>query len=164
MFLLFSKTSSSSKSLSSMSGFLSFFLPFYHHTRKQHVCEVQRAAFPFIASTAILCKDVVTVTTPGDCVDVLVTDYGIAVNPLRPDIQKCLDIAGIPTVSIQSLAASPRFFPKKDGQNLSEYVIIPVEYWPSGGAPCTARNFLPLRPLLEVQLWSKKPFPQRILP
>ena len=45
----------------------------------------------------------VTVTTPGDCVDVLVTDYGIAVNPLRPDIRKCLDNAGIPTVSIQSL-------------------------------------------------------------
>ena len=52
---------------------------------------------------ATVCKDVVTVTTPGDCVDVLVTDYGIAVNPLRPDIQKCLDDAGIPTVSIQSL-------------------------------------------------------------
>ena len=52
---------------------------------------------------ATVCKDVVTVTTPGDCVDVLVTDYGIAVNPLRPDIQKCLDNAGIPTVSIQSL-------------------------------------------------------------
>ena len=45
----------------------------------------------------------VTVTTPGDCVDVLVTDYGIAVTPLRPDIRKCLDIAGIPTVSIQIL-------------------------------------------------------------
>ena len=52
---------------------------------------------------ATVCKDVVTVTTPGDCVDVLVTDYGIAVNPLRPDIQKYLDEAGIPTVSIQSL-------------------------------------------------------------
>ena len=27
-----------------------------------------------------VCDEVVTVTTPGDCVDVLVTDYGIAVN------------------------------------------------------------------------------------
>ena len=25
---------------------------------------------------ATVCEDVVTVTTPGDCVDVLVTDYG----------------------------------------------------------------------------------------
>ena len=52
---------------------------------------------------ATVCEDVVTVTTPGDCVDVLVTDYGIAVNPLRPDLIKCLDDAGIPHVSIESL-------------------------------------------------------------
>jgi citrate lyase subunit alpha/citrate CoA-transferase len=36
-------------------------------------------------------------------VDVLVTDYGVAVNPLRPDIIECLDIAGIPHVSIEAL-------------------------------------------------------------
>ena len=52
---------------------------------------------------ATVCENVVTVTTPGDCVDVLVTDYGIAVNPLRPDLIKCLDDAGIPHVSIESL-------------------------------------------------------------
>ena len=52
---------------------------------------------------ATVCKNVVTVTTPGDCVDVLVTDYGIAVNPLRPDLIACLDAAGIPHVTIESL-------------------------------------------------------------
>ena len=52
---------------------------------------------------ATVCESVVTVTTPGDCVDVLVTDYGIAVNPLRPDLIECLDKAGIPHVSIESL-------------------------------------------------------------
>ncbi len=52
---------------------------------------------------ATVCKHVVTVTTPGDCVDVLVTDYGIAVNPLRSDLIKNLDDAGIPHVSIESL-------------------------------------------------------------
>lgn len=52
---------------------------------------------------ATVCKDVVTVTTPGDCVDVLVTDYGIAVNPLRPDLAQYLDDAGIPHVTIESL-------------------------------------------------------------
>lgn len=50
-----------------------------------------------------VCERVVTVTTPGETVDVLVTDYGIAVNPLRPDLEKCLDDAGIPHVSIESL-------------------------------------------------------------
>ena len=52
---------------------------------------------------ATVCEHVVTVTTPGDCVDVLVTDYGIAVNPLRTDLIDCLDRAGIPHVSIESL-------------------------------------------------------------
>ena len=52
---------------------------------------------------ATVCEKVVTVTTPGDCVDVLVTDYGVAVNPLRPDIIECLDTAGIPHVSIEAL-------------------------------------------------------------
>lgn len=52
---------------------------------------------------ATVCEHVVTVTTPGDCVDVLVTDYGIAVNPLRPDLIACLDQAGIPHVPIETL-------------------------------------------------------------
>ncbi len=52
---------------------------------------------------ATVCEQVVTVTPPGDCVDVVVTDYGIAVNPLRPDLIACLDEAGIPHVSIESL-------------------------------------------------------------
>ena len=52
---------------------------------------------------ATVCDKVVTVTTPGDCGDVLVTDYGIAVNPLRPDLIKCLDEAGIPHKTIEEL-------------------------------------------------------------
>ena len=52
---------------------------------------------------ATVCEHVVTVTTPGDCVDVLVTDYGVAVNPRREDLIECLDKAGIAHVSIESL-------------------------------------------------------------
>lgn len=52
---------------------------------------------------ATVCKHVVTVTTPGDCVDVVVTDYGIAVNPLRTDLIECLDNAGIKHVPIEWL-------------------------------------------------------------
>ena len=52
---------------------------------------------------ATVCKKVVTVTTPGDCVDVLVTDYGIAVNPTRRDLIACLDAAGIAHTTIEAL-------------------------------------------------------------
>lgn len=50
-----------------------------------------------------VCERVVTVTTPGESVDVLVTDYGIAVNPSRRDIADALDEAGIPHVDIAKL-------------------------------------------------------------
>ena len=52
---------------------------------------------------ATICEHVVTVTTPGDCVDVVVTDYGTAVNPNRPDIIEALDKAGIKHVPIKQL-------------------------------------------------------------
>ncbi|MGM0216835.1 citrate lyase subunit alpha [Enterococcus sp. AZ109] len=52
---------------------------------------------------ATVCEEVVTVATPGDCVDVLVTDYGIAVNPSRNDLIKNLDEAKIPHVTIEEL-------------------------------------------------------------
>lgn len=33
-----------------------------------------------------VCADVTTVTTPGESADMVMTEYGIAVNPLRPDL------------------------------------------------------------------------------
>ena len=52
---------------------------------------------------ATVCERVVTVTTPGECVDVVVTDYGIAVNPLRQDLVKALSDAKLPLKSIEEL-------------------------------------------------------------
>jgi citrate lyase subunit alpha/citrate CoA-transferase len=50
-----------------------------------------------------VCDRVVTVTTPGESVDILVTDYGVAVNPRREDLKQALERAGIDTVSIEEL-------------------------------------------------------------
>jgi citrate lyase subunit alpha/citrate CoA-transferase len=50
-----------------------------------------------------VCDRVVTVTTPGESIDVLVTDYGIAVNPARGDLADAIAAAGIPLVSIEDL-------------------------------------------------------------
>lgn len=52
---------------------------------------------------ATICEKVVTVATPGECVDVVVTDYGISVNPLRQDIINRLNEAEIPHVPIKEL-------------------------------------------------------------
>lgn len=51
----------------------------------------------------MLLDHVTTVVTPGESVDVLVTEYGIAVNPNRPDIQDCLKGKGLPVVPIEAL-------------------------------------------------------------
>ncbi len=47
---------------------------------------------------------VTTRTTPGETVDVVVTDGGIAVNPRRPDLADRLRGAGLPLVTINDLA------------------------------------------------------------
>lgn len=46
---------------------------------------------------------VTTLTTPGDTVDVVVTDQGIAVNPLRPEIKERMKKAHIPLSTIEEL-------------------------------------------------------------
>ena len=46
---------------------------------------------------------VVTVSTPGENIDVLVTDYGIAVNPARQDLVAALTAAGIELTTIETL-------------------------------------------------------------
>ncbi len=50
-------------------------------------------------------ESVGTLTTPGDTVDVVVTDGGIAVNPLRVELAERLRSASLPVLSIEALAA-----------------------------------------------------------
>lgn len=47
-----------------------------------------------------------TVVTPGESIDVLVTDHGIAVNPRRPELAERLSAAGLPIVPIEELYAA----------------------------------------------------------
>lgn len=46
---------------------------------------------------------VTTITTPGETVDVLVTDRGIAVNPNRPELARAMADAGLPVKTIEEL-------------------------------------------------------------
>ncbi len=48
-------------------------------------------------------REVTSVTTPGETVDVLVTDYGVAVNPNRPDVLAQLERTDLPLVTIEEL-------------------------------------------------------------
>ncbi|CAI2037766.1 Citrate lyase alpha chain [Serratia fonticola] len=48
-------------------------------------------------------RHVTTCVTPGESIDVLVTDHGIAVNPARPEVYQRLLAAGLPLMSIETL-------------------------------------------------------------
>ena len=59
---------------------------------------------PLIRARLPLVMDRVTcITTPGDTVDVLVTQRGIAVNPKRGDLKSSLKEAGLPVMDIEDL-------------------------------------------------------------
>lgn len=59
---------------------------------------------PLIRSRLTTVRDELTsVTTPGESIDILVTDYGVAVNPLRQDLLDALEGTDIPLVTIEEL-------------------------------------------------------------
>ena len=50
-----------------------------------------------------VCTDVTTITTPGETVDAVVTEYGIAVNPRRQDLMEAARACGVPLYTIEEL-------------------------------------------------------------
>lgn len=61
------------------------------------VCPLIRGRIPCVV------PKVTTVITPGSSVDVVVTEYGIAVNPRRPEVAQRLAAAGLHTLDIGDL-------------------------------------------------------------
>jgi citrate lyase subunit alpha/citrate CoA-transferase len=66
------------------------------------VCPLLRGRIPCVV------PKVTTLITPGSSVDVVVTEYGIAVNPRRPEIADRLKEAGLKVVDIKALADKAR--------------------------------------------------------
>ena len=61
------------------------------------VCPLLRGRIPCVV------EEVTTLITPGSTVDVIVTEYGIAVNPRRPELAETLKAAGLNIVDINWL-------------------------------------------------------------
>lgn len=84
------------------------------------VSPLRRGPWPIVR------ERVTTVTTPGETIDVLVTDAGIAVNPRRVDLMEKLQAAALPLKSIealQQLAGAPPPPPRQDDK-----IVALVEY------------------------------------
>ena len=50
-----------------------------------------------------ICSEVTTVTTPGESIDVVITDYGIAINPRRQDLIEAMKGVDLPFKTIEEL-------------------------------------------------------------
>ena len=72
---------------------------------------------------------VTTRTTPGETVDVLVTEAGVAVNPRRDDLRDRLRAGGVDVVPIEALKdMSARGATTSVARNAGERVVAVVEY------------------------------------
>lgn len=81
------------------------------------------------ARTASIVPTVDTVVTPGESVDLVVTDRGMAVNPRRPDLKEALRKGGLAPVEIEELAAlAEGIAGKPDAVERLDRVVGIVEY------------------------------------
>lgn len=81
------------------------------------------------ARLPIIKEKVTTVTTPGESVDVLVTERGIAVNPHREDLIQKLKSTNLPIVTIEELKnIAERMTGKPRQVELSQDIVAVVEY------------------------------------
>ncbi|MCX7645116.1 MAG: citrate lyase subunit alpha [Rhodobacteraceae bacterium] len=73
-----------------------------------------------------------TLTTPGETIDVVVTEAGIAVNPLRPELADRLRHAGLPLVSIEALAAKAAAAAERPAPAAPEGRIVAISEYRDG--------------------------------
>jgi citrate lyase subunit alpha/citrate CoA-transferase len=77
----------------------------------------------------IIVDQVLTATTPGETVDVLVTERGVAVNPRRPELQEQFLAAGLPVMDIQELKAiAQKIAGAPQKLKTKERIVAVVEY------------------------------------
>lgn len=77
----------------------------------------------------IIVDRVTTVVTPGETVDIIVTDYGIAVNPLRTDLIENFQNSGLATMTIDQLQEkAEEISGKPETIEFGERIVGVVEY------------------------------------
>jgi len=77
----------------------------------------------------VVVDDVVCVSTPGESVDVVVTDRGIAVNPRREELIERLKSAGIPLTTIEELRdRAYRITGRPKPPEFTDNIVALIEY------------------------------------
>ena len=80
----------------------------------------------------IVVQRVHTVTAPGDVIDVLVTDHGIAVNPKRRDLWDRLKSSDLPFITMEELHAKAIEFTGKPTIAHTKDNVVALIEWRDG--------------------------------
>ncbi|MGL5437073.1 MAG: citrate lyase subunit alpha [Lachnospiraceae bacterium] len=85
---------------------------------------------PLVRSRIATIRDKVTsVTTPGESIDIVVTDYGIAVNPRRQDLLEAFSNANLPLKTIEELRDEAfKIVGKPKDIEFDDQVVAVIEY------------------------------------
>ena len=76
-----------------------------------------------------ICDRVTSVTTPGESVDIVVTEYGIAINPRRQDLIDSLKDIDVPVWTIEKLKEEAyRLVGRPEEVQFEDKVVAMVEY------------------------------------
>ena len=87
------------------------------------VTQLMRGRLPIIVDS------VTTVTTPGESIDVIVTERGIAINPKREDLIEKLKDSSLPIMTIEELKAMAEDMTGKPEKiQLDDEIVAVVEY------------------------------------
>lgn len=78
---------------------------------------------------AIVKDRVTTITTPGENIDVLVTERGIAINPIRKDLMDTLQKTNLPIMKIEALKElAEKMTGKAELPKISDEIVAVIEY------------------------------------
>jgi len=83
-----------------------------------------------------------TVTTPGEVIDVVVTERGIAVNPKREDLKDRFQVAGLPVRRLEDIKAEADRLTQPPGKPRFGDEIIALVEWRDGTVIDTVRRVI----------------------
>lgn len=100
------------------------------HTDTAAGAKVTIIVAPLIRSRLATIRDKVTsVTTPGESIDIVVTDYGVAINPARQDLIEAFKQTNIPVTTIEHLRdLAYQYAGKPKDLEFTDKVVAMIEY------------------------------------
>lgn len=90
----------------------------------------------------IIVERVTTVSTPGEVIDVIVTERGLAVNPRREDLKERFQEAGLPVRELEAIKAEAERLIQPASKPVFGDEIIALIEWRDGSAIDTVRRVI----------------------